>query len=207
MKLFSLFILVILLITGIAACAPVVTGAPEAAPTLEPTQPAEGFYPLTTHTGNERIDAVLAAVASGNVEELRSLIEFTSAECTTQEGLGGPPKCREGEAKGTSIDVLPFMGGEGSFLHKEDIETWQGIDVSGLYAIYEVSPAVSSEQYYPVGKYAILLVSEENKPAVALRIGETGIVRVDHILGSSPESLGAMVEREASTVILAPPAQ
>ena len=63
---------------------------------------------------------------------------------------------------------------------------------------------ISSEQYYPIGKYVVLFVSGENQPAAALRIGERGIVRVDTIFDSSPESLRAMVEREASTVILAP---
>ncbi|HUE98661.1 MAG TPA: hypothetical protein VMN99_05365, partial [Anaerolineales bacterium] len=69
---------------------------------------------------------------------------------------------------------------------------------------YEVSAAVYSEEYYPVGKYAMLFMGEENQPAVALRVGESGIVRVDHIFGASPQSLRAMLQREASRVILAP---
>lgn len=58
--------------------------------------------------------------------------------------------------------------------------------------------------HYPIGKYVSLFVRAENQPAVALRIGERGIVWVDTIFDSSPESLYAMVQREASTVILAP---
>lgn len=194
----------VLLTLGIAACAPAAPASQETAPTQELAS-AEPFHPLTTQTGNETIDRVLEAVSSGDPQSLRSLVQFTNAVCTQQEGLGGPPKCREGEAEGTPVEVLSFLGGEGSFIRKDEIGNWTGITASGIYAIYEVNAGViSSEQYYPIGKYVVLFVSGENQPAAALRIGERGIVRVDTIFDSSPESLRAIVEREASTVILAP---
>jgi hypothetical protein len=103
------------------------------------------------------------------------------------------------------MEVLPFLGAEGGFFRQAEIDDWQGIDVAGLYAIYEVSPAVTSEQYYPAGKYAIVFLGKPNQPAVALRIGEKGIVRVDHIFDSAPEALNTLVQSQASNVILAPP--
>jgi hypothetical protein len=166
---------------------------------------AEGFHPLSTRTGNEEIDHILAAVESADIEMLRSLIKFTTAECTQREGLGGPPKCREGEAEGTLVEVLPSIGSEGSFTLKDEIENWPGIPVAGLYAVYEVSPAVIAEQYYPVGKYAIVFVSAENRPGISLRIDNGGIVRVDYLFDPSPEAFKAILEREALKVILAPP--
>ena len=187
----------------ISACVPLSTPAQTTAPELEPTS-TQNYHPLETRVGIEEIDQVLSAVASGDPQLLRSLVQFTTAKCTLPDGLGGPPKCREGEAEGTSVEVLPFMGGEGSFIHKEDIENWQGIEVSGLYAIYRVSAAVQSEQYYPVGEVAIIFLAPENRPAVSLRLSEGGIVRVDHIFETSPESLEAILEREASELILAP---
>ena len=194
----------VLLMLGIAACAPAAPASQETAPTQELAS-AEPFHPLTTQTGNKTIDQVSEAVSSGDPQSLRSLVQFTNAVCTQQEGLGGPPICREGEAEGTPVEVLSFLGGEGSFIRKDEIGNWTGITASGIYAIYEVNAGViSSEQYYPIGKYVVLFVSGENQPAAALRIGERGIVRVDTIFDSSPESLRAMVEREASTVILAP---
>jgi hypothetical protein len=51
----------------------------------------------------EEIDPVLEALASGDKQALLSLIEFTEAKCTHREGLGGPPKCEEGETEGTSM--------------------------------------------------------------------------------------------------------
>lgn len=206
MKQYFPIALAILLIMGIAACAPA-TPATQA-PISSPPPSADGgaYHPLTTQTGVEIIDQILAAVAGQDVQGLHSLVQFIDAVCTQQEGLGGPPKCRAGEAEGTPVEVLAFLGSEGGFLRKDEIGNWPGVNnVSGIYAIYEVnSAAITSEQYYPIGKYVILLVNEEQKEATALRVEEGGIVRVDAIFDASPENLGAMVEREALNVILAP---
>lgn len=204
MRALSVIVLVTLLILSIAACSPAAPATQEPVFTSSPAA-GEEFHPLTTRTSIEIVDRILEAVAADDVQGLRSLVQFTNAVCTQQEGLGGPPKCREGEAEGTPVDVLAFLGSEGSFLRKDEIGNWSGIDVSGIYAVYEVNAAVlSSEQYYPVGKYVILFAGDANQPAVALRVDEGGIVRVDYIFDASPENLSAMVEREALNVLLAP---
>jgi hypothetical protein len=103
------------------------------------------------------------------------------------------------------VEVLSFLDSEGSFLRRDEIESWRGIAASGIHAVYEVNTAViTPEQYYPVGRYVVLFVDTESPLATALRIGETGIVRVDTIFDASPENLNAMIEREAATIILAP---
>ena len=98
-----------------------------------------GLYPLSTRTGIADIDAVIAAVESGDPQQVRDLFQFISVACTNADGLGGPPKCREGEAEETLVDVLPFLGSEGSFLHKENISNFPGVNVVGVYAAYKVS--------------------------------------------------------------------
>jgi hypothetical protein len=204
MKQCFLVVWVVLFLLGIVACSPATLVRQELTPTFEPAV-SDAYHPLTTETGIQTIDQVLHAVASGDSQNLRALVEFIEAECTQREGMGGPPKCREGETEGTPVEVLAFLGSEGGHFRKDELENWTGILASGVYAIYEVNAAVlSSEQYYPVGKYVILFVNEENRSATALRMGERGIVRVDDIIDSSPESLSALVEREASKVILAP---
>lgn len=197
-------VIAVLFVVGITACAPVTPAAQVSVPTQEAAS-GELFHPLTTRSGITSIDQILDAISNADAGRLRSLVEFTDAQCTHREGLGGPPKCREGEDEGTPMEVLSFLDSEGSFLRRDEIGNWPGIAASGIYSIYEVNAAViSSEQYYPIGKYAIILTGEENQPAVALRVGESGIVRVDTIFDSSPANLSAMIEREASTVILAP---
>ena len=207
MKHLTLIAYIFLILIGIAACSPAAAATPAPSPEVPPT-PVEGFHPLSTRTGNAVIDSILEAVASGDPQELRSLVEFTDAVCTQLEGLGGPPKCREGEAEGTPVEVLSFLSSEGHFLRKDEIEQWGGVNASGIYAVYEVNAAVvSSEQYYPVGNTVVLLVGDTEQDATAVRVGETGIVRVDTVFDSSPEALNAMIEREASNVILAPVSQ
>lgn len=193
------------LISILSGCAPVTPMTEGPAPTLPPGA-NDLYHPLTTQTGVSTIDQTLQAVASGDAERLRSVVQFINAVCTQQEGLGGPPKCREGEAEGTPVEVLAFLGSEGGFLRKDEIGNWPGLeDVSGIYAIYEVNAAaITSEQYYPVGKYVILFMRGENEPAVALRLEDGGIVRVDEIFDASPANLKALIQREASKVLLAP---
>lgn len=205
MKKSSVFALASAVVLLAAACAPVTPAVPSPTPWDVPGGP---YHPLGIRTGLEPVDSVLSALASGDRRALYAVVEYTAAVCTTREGLGGPPKCREGEAEGTPMDVLPFISSEGHHLRRDEIEQWTGIDATGIYAVYEVNQAaISSEQYYPVGQYAVLLITEGSDPGIALRIGESGIVRVDSLFDASPQALNAMIEREASEVILAPVGQ
>lgn len=162
------------------------------------------YHPLDTRTEIRDVDSVLAAVASGNPRELYALINYTVAPCTMAEGLGGPPKCAEGEEDGTLLEVLPILGSEGGFIRRSEIGNWQGVDVTGLYAVYRVSAGALNEEYYPPGEYIVFFVPRENEPAVALRIARGGIVRVDYLFDVFPESLSTLIERDTSEVILAP---
>jgi hypothetical protein len=201
MKIYIRTIYLVLLAFALFACSAVTPATPAPQPT--PSEPPEGFHPLTTRTGIEDLDKIVDVVASGDVQMLRSLIQFTNTKCTTAEGLGGPPKCREGAVEGTPVEVLPIFGSEGHFSHKEDIETWSGVNADGLYAVYEVSPDVVSEPDYPSGKYAVMFVDQKNQAVVSLRIDNGLIVRVDYILDIT-NSANGWIEREASNIIIAP---
>lgn len=204
MKYYTPLVFMIPLLLAVTACTPVAPASEAVLPT-ESAASAAPYHPLTSQTGIQTIDQVLQAVAGDDPEALRALIEFTKAACTHQDGLGGPPTCREGEAEGVLVEVLAFLGSEGGHLRKDEMENWSGIKATGIYAVYEVNATtIPEEEYYPVGKYVILFVDEENKAATALRIGEGGIVRVDDIIDSSSENLRAMIKREASAVILPP---
>lgn len=192
-----------LIFTGILFAALILGGC---APSTSSAQPAglSEYYPLDTQTGIPDVDNVLAAVAGGNPRELYALVNYTVAPCTTAEGLGGPPKCTEGEAEGTLLEVLPLIGSEGGFIRKNEIGRWPGIAVVGLYAVYRVSESALNEEYYPPGEYMILFVPRENEPAVDLRVASGGIVRVNYHFDVFPESLQTIIVRDSSEVILAP---
>lgn len=198
MKIYIRILYLVLLAAALFACSAMTPATPAPQPT-----PSEGFYPLTTRTGIANVDNIVDVVAGGDVEILRSLIQFTNTKCTTADGLGGPPKCRAGEVEGTPVEVLPVYGSEGHSYHKEDIETWSGVNADGLYAVYEVSPDVVPDPDYPSGKYAVMFVDRKNQAIASLRIDNGKIVRFDYTLDIA-NSANGWIEREASNVILAP---
>jgi hypothetical protein len=134
----------------------------------------------------DELDRVIKIVLDGDTIALRSIIQFTRAGCTFEEGLGGPPKCENGQDEGEMVEVLPFLGPEGHFLRMENIESWAGIDASDLYAVYEVSGSTFSDPIYPSGKYAIAFINEARFLITTLQIVEGQIVRVDSTLGNPP---------------------
>jgi hypothetical protein len=138
-------------------------------------------------TGVEELDRIIRIVLDGNVNELRSIVQYTQTKCTFKDGLGGPPKCQEGEAEGEMLEVLPFLGPEGHFIRKADIDSWVGIDSSDLYAVYMVSDSAYADPSYPSGKYAIAFINEARFMITTLQIVDGHIVRVDSDLGNPPK--------------------
>ncbi len=169
-----------------------------------PAKNSQGTYSLETRTGIDEIDNVLVAVASGDRAQLESLIDYTTAPCTTRDGFGGPPKCREGESEGTPIEAIPMISSEGGFIRKEEIDVWTGVNAEALFAVYRVSEDGVEEEYYPRGEYAIVFLSNEGGVGVTLRILDGRIVRVDYPFYESLQHLKAWVGQDASEVILLP---
>ena len=64
-----------------SACVPLSTPTQATAPELEPTS-AQNYHSLETSVGIEEVDNVINAVASGDPQLLRSLVQFTAAKCT-----------------------------------------------------------------------------------------------------------------------------
>jgi hypothetical protein len=156
-----------------------------------------------SQTGISEIDAVIATTLEGDVDELRSILDFTQTNCTFAEGLGGPPKCLATEMEGTPVEVLPFLGPEGHFIRKEDIGNWAGLDVSELFAVYQVSDKAYSDADYPAGEYAIVFTTAlEGEPSITLQIRQGKIIRIDYGFGSPYEIPQAAVAR----FLLPPPA-
>lgn len=140
-------------------------------------------------TGIDELDTIISTVLNGSTSDLISLLGFTQTSCTLAEGLGGPPKCMSGEKEGTPLEVLPFLGpGEGSFIRKQDIGSWSGLDVSELYAAYQVSDNAYSEKDYPTGDYALVFIDSNSKQGgISLQVRNGRIIRIDYLHGYPPE--------------------
>lgn len=134
---------------------------------------------LNERTGIAELDTIIETALSGDSAGLRSLIEFTPAHCTNAEGLGGPPKCLPDEPEGALVEVLPFLGPEGNFIRRSDMEDWNGVQVESLYAVYEVSDAAYSDENYPRGEYALVFLTDLGA-SIALQVTKGRIVRIDY---------------------------
>lgn len=143
-------------------------------------------FPEDLKTGLEELDHIIHIVQAGDVDGLRAVVQYSTTRCTSQDGLGGPPKCQPGEAEGDEVRVLPFLGPEGHFVRQADIDTWDGIDGSDLYAIYRISDSAYTDPNYPRGKYAIAFINEARFLITILNIVDGHIVRVDSVLGNPP---------------------
>ena len=164
-----------------------------------------------TRTGLDAVDQIINATLARDINQFRRRIKFTTSGCTHVMALGGPVKCREGEAEGTLVEVLPFLGpGEGSQLRRDDLNNWQGIDVAGLYAVFRVSDDAYSSQDYPAGEFGIVfrtkdaqnIVTFQVKNGSILRIDSTFIQQIDSNFSIPPE---LNFEGNAREMILPPP--
>ncbi len=154
---------------------------------VPPTAAAPEVIEDEVKTGVGELDRIIRIVLDGDAGGLRSNVQYTQARCTFADGLGGPPKCREGEVEGELLEVLPFLGPEGHFIRKKDIESWIGIGASDLYAVYTVSDSAFTDPIYPRGKYAIAFINEARFMITTFQIVEGHIVRVDSDLGNPPK--------------------
>ena len=148
------------------------------------------------------LESLIEIIKQGNVDEIISLIELNDSQCTNADGLGGPPKCNEGEPEGSMVRVLPIMGPEGHFIRESEIESWvEQLEVTELYAIYEVSVKAYSDENYPVGDIALVFIGEPNTVNITFQIKDGRIVRVDYGFGSPPH----INENSVEKFLLSPP--
>ena len=171
--------------------------------TATPTDEVLGVlvHDADTRTGLDEVDQIIYMVLAGDINEFRQRIKFTTSGCTHEMALGGPPKCREGEAEGALVEVLPFLGPEGHFLRRDELNQWQGIDVAGLYAVYRVSDEAFSDKNYPAGEYGIVFRTKSPNFIVTLQVENGSILRIDSLFGTPPE---INFERDAQEIILPP---
>jgi hypothetical protein len=172
--------------------------------TATPTDEVLGVlvHDADTRTGLGEVDQIIDMVLAGDINEFQQRIKFTTSGCTHEMALGGPPKCREGESEGALVEVLPFLGPEGHFLRRDELNEWQGIDVAGLYAVYRVSDEAFSDKDYPAGEYGIVFRTKSPNFIVTLQVENGSILRIDSLFGTPPE---INFERDAQEIILPPP--
>jgi hypothetical protein len=175
------------------------TAMTTAAPTTE-------VHPADTRTGIADVDNVIDAILSNDIEARRALVHYTVTPCTTAPGLGGPPKCHEGEADGTPVEVFPILESEGHHVRRDSIDRGLGFMVEGLYAVFRVPDDAFEEDYWPAGEYGLVFIRKDmpegmNFPVTVL-VENGQIVRLDFNFADSPATA---LEQNAGEMVLSPP--
>lgn len=174
-----------------------ISGVPTIEPTLEAMQLA--IYPSGMRTGDPELDSIIDALLKHDFPALKELTSYTRIGCTYADGLGGPPKCQEGEAEGTILEVVPFLGPEGHHSRKVDYQSWDGPDVLGLMAAYQTSAGTYRDVAYPAGEYALLFLLAGGPETITLQVTDGRIVRYDyHFGGQTARDL----EQKAEVILL-----
>jgi hypothetical protein len=162
--------------------------------TLTPTQYPITFteYPLTVRTGIAEIDSVLDAITNPDIAARIELVSYITSACTTQDGLGGPPKCLPDEVEGTLVDTFPVLYSEGTHVRAENIENAFDFSVSGLITIYHTPMHEKQDDYWPVGEYALIFTLDDPDipQLLTVRIDGGQIVRLDYSMIGPGQNVG-----------------
>lgn len=145
---------------------------------------AEPIRTAIPDTGHADLNAIIVGALRNDPGALRPYLSFLALPCTKADGLGGPPCCRDGEADGTVVRILPLLGREGHFLREDELADWPGIQVSELMAVYRVSDAAYGDEVYPAGACALRFAGVQEQTTVTLQVKEGRIVRMDFGFGS-----------------------
>ncbi len=144
---------------------------------------------LRNVTDNPAVNATITALLEQDSETLMDALLLNSRPCTTQDSLGGPPKCPQGVNEGTILAFFPVLGpGEGSQLNPDEVSRVFDYEQPDLFAVVLVKPPDYSDPSFPPGTYAVILDTEPMGFARTFRLNEQGeIVRVDYTMWSAEE--------------------
>lgn len=136
-------------------------------------------------TGIDVVDQAIEVILSNDLDARRDLIRYTTAGCTTADGLGGPPKCEPDQADGTPVTYFPVLGpGEGSPVLPENIEVTIDFAVEDLYAAFRRLDTAEFDEIFPAGVYGLVftLSTGGGLTGVTVRLDEEGqIIRLDFL--------------------------
>jgi len=132
-------------------------------------------------TGVPGVDAVIAAVLSGDTDEVVPLVELRSLACGPQQGAGSPPPCPQGEPDGTMVSVLPVATCEGEWRPESSLAASFEplVDANPeLYAVYGMP--TQFQALVPDGQYVAVFTRDATGQG---RLGAGVIIAGDAIAG------------------------
>lgn len=174
------------------------------APTPTPA-PDKSGYPDGWDTGVPGVNIAVSSITSRNAPRIASHFKLSPVGCRTEpSGFPAPPLCKEGQAKGSLVDVLLVLYCEGTLQEAARLpQLSQQLADSRLrlFAVYELpSPQDPLRQLW--GKYAAIL-NQPDGTGVQLGIDGGEIVSIWFGCGTTAADLAARVPK--ANWILPPP--
>jgi hypothetical protein len=150
-------------------------------------------------SGVPEIDAIIAAVESGDEAALAPLVSLMETRCTNAPSLGGPPKCSSlpgSPPEGSAVRAIPIVLAEGSWGF-EPVEVARLVlnrqpRLYGAARLEPSQPLFRNEPGFPTLDHLILFeFAQPSHPRLAIGLGvwQGQIVAVLGLDSGPPESL------------------
>lgn len=137
-------------------------------------------YPSEARTGVSQVDQVIENFLVRKYQFRRDLIRMANVACTTVEAEVGPPSCPEGVADGTKIQVFPYEEHRmAEYVAPDALDKFLEFPLGGLYAVYRTPSDGFKADWYPVGEYSVVFVTQDGEQGVEMSVDSAGkVVRI-----------------------------
>ncbi len=154
-KINTLTILLFLLLIVLAACN---QGTSVSDISIQPAEETE------QNEEDSALDSIrpIALALLPNEDNWQNYVQFLTTPCTTGDGLGGPPKCEEGMADGTLVEVFPLSDAEGSYATRDTLDEVIQFWLKELHAVYMVPSDAYEEPHWPAGEFGLVYERDVN---------------------------------------------
>jgi hypothetical protein len=170
---------------------PTPVSTPPATPVPTP-RPGADTAPQGTQTGDPAIDSIIRALEGDDASSVAALVRLSTIPCTTEQGLGGPPKCEFAEGNppdGTLVLALPILSCEPHWTFDPG-ETAKFIAAARLtlFAVAQIDqPApLWQEPGYPAPQYVLFFEQTGNAANPTQRLSSNFFVQAGRIVVWDP---------------------
>jgi hypothetical protein len=153
--------------TATETATPTSTHTPAPSPTASASStPTPTERPAPPKTGVTIADVVLAAIWSGDVDSLVSLLHYEKRVCSNRPGPGiiKPPRCPSGVPDGTLVDVIKIGCSTWRYFNREEVEEPLGIllqHTRGFFGLF-TSRVADGLNVVPDGGLGLVLAIDED---------------------------------------------
>jgi hypothetical protein len=181
-------------IAGAALVAVIATGCGDSsdsgADTTTPVPRAAAPTSIPTgEPGISAIEAIVNAAEGGDLEALRTFVRYTPTACgAQQDGVGGPPLCRDSETPGTLVNVIALAQCEGFFAREDELR----LDGLARGSLAFLDAYAAPDGFFPAGETVLLFAQDDRdlgETGIELVLGGGAIVGVNFGCAQSPDEM------------------